>query len=97
MDTHPKYILTITRDGQVMHQTGASSDATMGGVILGAVLLGLAIGVAPGALIAHYGFGVTWGRSIAIGLGVMLGLGMIERALRPPQITVTPIPQPLSA
>ncbi len=42
--------------------------------------LGALFGVGPGALIAHYGFGVTWGKSILIGIGVMVGLGMIERA-----------------
>ena len=57
--------------------------------------LALALGVAPGALIAHYGFGVKWGKSIAIGVGAMLALGLVERLLSPrTQIITVPATGP---
>jgi hypothetical protein len=52
--------------------------------------IGVVLGAAPGALIAHYGFGVTWGKSILIGLGVMLVWGAIERARYTPPAPALP-------
>ena len=77
-----------------MQQTGQiGTGLAIGGGILAFLALGLALGVAPGALIAHYGFGLKWGKSIAIGFGVMLGLGVIERILRPAPVVIASGPQ----
>jgi hypothetical protein len=84
------YTLTITPGGRVTQQTGSIGDLGIGSAIIAGLALGLVLGAAPGALIAHYGFGVTWGKSILIGLGVMIGVGAIERAMYVPPAPAAP-------
>jgi hypothetical protein len=84
------YTFTVAPTGHVSQQTGSLGDATIGGAILAGLAIGVVLGAAPGALIAHYGFGVTWGKSILIGLGVMLVWGAIERARYTPPAPALP-------
>lgn len=89
---HQPYVLTVSRGGRVMHQTtgGIGTGLAIGGGVVAILALGIAFGVAPGALIAHYGFHYAWGESIAIGIGVMLALGLISSAIHPTVVQSAP-------
>lgn len=79
--------------GQTPPPPSSSQDAGLGWVLLaagGVLLLAMAAEAVPGALIAHYGFNVPWGKSILIGVGSAIGLGMLVSALNPPPAT-TPV------
>lgn len=53
-------------------------------LLAGVALVALAAESLPGALIAHYGFNVTWGKSALIGVASAIGFNMIAGALSPP-------------
>jgi hypothetical protein len=95
----PAVRVTYRGDGTVafVDQTAGSSDATMGAVILGALAIGLVAGAAPGALIAHYGFGVAWGKSALIGLGAAIGLSAISMAVERSRAPALPAAAPQAA
>jgi F0F1-type ATP synthase assembly protein I len=88
------YTFMVAPGGHIVHptqHTGASFDAEMGAVILGALALGLVVGAAPGALIAHYIFNVTWGKSVLIGIGAMIGISAVMTAVTPRPPAVAPL------
>jgi hypothetical protein len=63
------------------------------GLLGGFMLLIFAIESLPVALIAKYGFGASWGKSIALGVGSALGFNLISSALSPkPAALVLPGP-----
>ncbi len=63
------------------------------GLLGGFMLLIFAIESLPVALIAKYGFGASWGKSIALGVGSALGFNLISSALSPkPATPVLPGP-----
>jgi hypothetical protein len=50
-------------------------------VIGGIIVLSFAAEAVPGALIARYGFGAPWGRSILIGVGSAIAFNMVADLL----------------
>jgi hypothetical protein len=88
----PSYGQRHRRAMQQQHTGQAGTVALVGGGVLAFIALVTVLGVAPGALIAHYGFGYKWGKSIAIGFGVMLGLGIIDKIVSPRPAAVITVP-----
>jgi len=82
MEHFAPYTFTVAPSGRIIHQSGGLGMGialAAGGVLVASIVLG----VAPAALVAHYGFGVGWTKSIAISVGIILALGAIHGLLYP--------------
>lgn len=84
------FTITVAPNGHALHHSGDIGDAGIGIALLAGLTIGIVAGAAPGALIAHYAFGASWGKSILIGLGTLIAFGMIQRATTPPAPLMTP-------
>lgn len=70
--------------GQASH-SGASNAgiiAAVLGIIGGVLLVSFAAEALPGAMIAHYGYHLSWGKSAGIGVASAVGWNMITGLLR---------------
>ena len=68
--------------------------AGLAGAAVALIVIALAVETLPGALVAHYGFGLTWGPSLLIGFGAATGLHMIAGAFSHP---IAPPPPGIAA
>jgi hypothetical protein len=93
MRIHTRRVHTGQTPSPTPDQLTGTDAAGIIALLGGFMLLVFAIESLPVALIAKYGFGASWGKSIALGVGSALGFNLISSALSPkPAAPVLPGP-----